>query len=91
MSSSNITQDKQFSWSLTQERIDLLAQFLYKTETFLKIAESGGLLVAQVACLLTDLREQCCQYAGATDPFPGMPLAPHFEDLKAPAAEGSAT
>lgn len=91
MNSRNITHDERFPWRLTQERMDLLAFLLYKLETILNVAESGCSSAEQAACLLTDLREQCCQGAGAADPFPYMPLSPHFEGDESPATVGSAT
>jgi hypothetical protein len=91
VNSFDATQDELFPWRLSQERIDLIAEILYKLETILNVAESGGRTAEQTACLLTDLREQCCQLAGAADPFPDMPLFPHFENEESSATKGSAT
>jgi hypothetical protein len=74
----------QFPWALTQERIDLLAAILYKAETVFNIVEPGCLAAERTACLLTDLREECCQCAGAADPFPDMPLFPRFDSADPP-------
>jgi hypothetical protein len=76
---SNAKQEKRFPWALTQERIDLLAAVLYKGETVFNILDPGCLAAERTACLLTELREECCQRAGAADPFPDMPLSPRFE------------
>jgi hypothetical protein len=76
---SNAKQEQRFPWALTQERIDILAAVLFKAETVFNIVEPGCLAVEQTACLLTELREECCQRAEAADPFPDMPLFPRFE------------
>jgi hypothetical protein len=75
----NAKQEQRFPWLLTQERIDLLAAVLYKAETVFSIVEPGCLSAEHTACLLTELREECCQRAGGADPFPDMPLFPRFE------------
>jgi len=87
----NTTQGELFPWLLTQEHLDLLAWLLMKFVTICNVAESGCRTAEQTACLLTDLREQCCQRAGANDPFPYMPLSPRFEDEGSLATEGSGT
>jgi len=71
----NTAHDERFPWHLTQARIKLLAEILFWAETV-----SRGRAADQTGCLLTDLREQCCQHAGAADPCPYMPLSPRFED-----------
>ena len=91
MKSPNTTEGEGFLWCLTQERINLLGLLLYKHQAFLNVAESGGPAAYQSACLLNDMREQCCQRSGAADPFPDMPLFPHFEDEGSPATKGSGT
>ena len=70
-----------FTWALTQERIDVLADLLYKLETLCNVAHSGSATAENAARFLTDLREQCCA-AGAEDPFPDMPLAPRFNEIE---------
>jgi hypothetical protein len=67
-----------FTWNLTQERIDALAQLLYKLETASDILAAGNPSAELTARFLCDLRAQCCA-AGAEDPFPEMPLFPCFE------------
>jgi hypothetical protein len=66
-----------------------LAAVLYKAETVLSIVEPGCLAAERTACLLTELREECCHRAGAADPFPDMPLSPHFDRVDAPFAYDS--
>jgi hypothetical protein len=90
MNSPNITHDERVPWLLTTEHILLLAVVLYEHQTIFNVAESGCPFYERTACLLTDLREQCCQGAGAADPFPDMPLSPRFEDEESSATEGSA-
>ena len=69
-----------FSWQLTQERVDMLAQVLYKAETLTNIAVPGTLAAENIGRLITDLRAQCCLRDGAHDPYPDSPLFPAFED-----------
>jgi hypothetical protein len=83
---SNEKQEQRFPWSLTQEHIDLLAAVLYKAETVFSIVEPGCIAAERTACLLTELREECCQRAGAADPFPDMPLSPRFDGADPPFA-----
>lgn len=73
------SQEQSFPWPLTQERLDLLAAVLYKAETIFNVVDSGCLAAERAACLLTDLREKCCQVAGADAPFADMPLSPCFD------------
>jgi hypothetical protein len=82
---SSAKQEQRFPWALTQERIDVLAAVLYKAETVFGNVEPGGVAAERAACLLTDLREACCQHAGAADPFPDMPLFPRFDGADRPA------
>jgi hypothetical protein len=76
---SNEKPEQRFPWSLTQERIDLLAAVLYKAETVFSIVDPSCVAAERTACLLTEFREECCQCAGAADPFPDMPMSPRFE------------
>ena len=69
-----------FSWQLTQERVDMLAQVLYKAETLTNIAVPGTLAAENIGRLITDLRAQCCLRDGAHDPYPDSPLWPVFDD-----------
>lgn len=73
-----------FPWMLTQERIDLLAQELYKLQDLLNRAVPGCSEGELVFCLLTDLRVQTVD-AGAEDAFPFFPLSPRFPDTPTPA------
>jgi hypothetical protein len=90
MTSPNTTPDQRFLWGLTQERITLLAEILLKAETVFDVMEPGGRAAEHAACLLTELREQCCQSAGAADPFPYMALSPRFEEQSSPSTEVTA-
>jgi len=69
-----------FPWMLTQERIDRLAEILYKLETICNVAQPGNATSEDAARFLTDLREQCCK-AGAEDTFPDMPRTPRFDEV----------
>lgn len=74
-----MTPAPKFAWMLTQERIDLLAQELYKLQDLLNRAVPGCSEGDVVFCLLTDLRVQTVD-AGAEDAFPFFPLTPRFPD-----------
>jgi hypothetical protein len=86
MNRSEAKPEQRFPWPLTQERIDLLATVLYKAETVFNIVDPGCLTAERAACLLTELREECCQPSGAADPFPDMPLFPRFDGADPPFA-----
>ena len=77
--------DPRFAWCLSQSRIELLAETLYKVETILNIASPGSMAADDIARLLTDLRVQATA-AGATDPFPDMPYYPRFAETEVPYA-----
>lgn len=69
-----------FAWNLSQERLDSVAQVLYKAETLINVAVPGSLTAENIGRLVTDLRAQCCLRDGAADPFPDTPMFPAFED-----------
>ena len=71
MKSPNTTEGEGFLWCLTQERINHLGLLLYKHQAFLNIAESGGPAAYQAACLLNDMREQCC-HSNSPQPEPAI-------------------
>jgi hypothetical protein len=71
-----------FAWTLTQGRIDALAELLYKLEVLSNVVEAGNRTAERTAALLSDLRAQCCA-AGAEDPFPDMPLTSLFDHTEA--------
>ena len=71
---------QRFTWSLTQERVDMIAGALYKLETILNISSPGSLAAEDTGRLITDLRANCCQRDGAADPFLCMPMFPSFDD-----------
>ena len=79
MNSSRTPLDQLFSWTLTQEHIDLLAFILIKAESIFDLVDSKCLIAERTACLVTDLREQTSR-AGAADPYPDRPMFRRFEE-----------
>jgi hypothetical protein len=69
-----------YAWNLSQERIDMLAQVLYKAETLTNITVPGTLAAENIGRLVNDLRARCCLRDGAQDPYPDSPFFPTFED-----------
>ena len=69
-----------YPWYLSQDRLDLLTQTLYKAETLINVAAPSTAGAANIGRLITDLRAQCCERGGAADPWPDMPMFPAFPD-----------
>jgi hypothetical protein len=75
-------EQQRFQGSFTQDRVDQLVQHAYRLETILNIAAPDSSAARTAACLVTELRTELCQRGGAADPFPDMPMFPHFEETR---------
>ena len=72
-----------FAWQLTQERIQIVANALYRLQHLIAVAAPSSAEAELPMALLNDMRSQVV-LAGADDPFPAMGYTPAFRDTVLP-------
>ena len=65
---------------LSQSQVDLAANVFYRHQHITDVLSKDVPASAEAACLLTELRRQCCVRSGAADPFPDLPMSPAFSE-----------